>query len=267
MDEQVKAIFERLGVNPEDRDKTLIKKNMTGKITEKGRKLLVKYQVEIDVNLVFEASLTELKNSVRLTIAEAKPKVAFAEAKKEISGFSGDTHYRFLPVEERVVLYRNDPQWQGVKSAIQPVVHFSSTLGNSRTVIQFEDPFPVSISPLSNLEDLQSEIGDKREWSGLKAKVVETENPDLSVGSTYTGSVTIKKIPSHFELPELRGGPRVINSDIAFEIYTNFQSEDTTRALGMYPLMRYYFDCGAKDFKAIISDSDTRTDEMTYFLK
>jgi hypothetical protein len=139
--------------------------------------------------------------------------------------------------------------WKGILCTITGANRMENKRGGYFTESTFKTPFAPNISPIAVRKRYVSELGDFRYFRNIEATVVKTDNPLLTVGKTYTGSILVEKIP---HVKETAVG--TIRGDTAYRVTNRFGTDQETLALGFHLWTEYYIDHGQKSFSAVIAN-------------
>lgn len=148
--------------------------------------------------------------------------------------------------------------WKGIVCTIRASDHLVNTRDGFNTTVDFYPPVAPAISPIADAARYSKELGDFRFFKNIKAKVTTTNNPILTVGKEYVGSILVEKIPN-----ERMTHLGVFKGDVAYRVTNRFGSDAETLALGFHLWTEYYIDNGQRAFSGIITN--VGDEELRYF--
>jgi hypothetical protein len=148
--------------------------------------------------------------------------------------------------------------WKGIVCTIRASDHLVNTRDGYTTTVDFYPPVAPAISPIADAVRYTKELGDYRFFKNIKATVTATDNPILTVGKEYSGSIIVEKIPA-----ERMTHLGLFKGDVAFRVTNRFGSEAETLALGFHLWTEYYIDNGQRAYSAIIAN--VGDEELRYF--
>jgi len=148
--------------------------------------------------------------------------------------------------------------WKGIVCTIRASDHLVNTRDGFTTTVDFNPPVAPAISPIADVARYAKELGEFRFFRNIKATVAATNNPVLTVGKVYTGSIMVEKIPAE-RLTHIG----LFKGDVAYRVSNRFGSDAETLALGFHLWTEYYIDNGQRAFSGIITD--VGDDELRYF--
>jgi hypothetical protein len=148
--------------------------------------------------------------------------------------------------------------WKGIVCTIRASDHLVNTRDGYNTTVDFYPPVAPAISPIADAARYSKELGDFRFFKNIKAKVTTTNNPLLTVGKEYSGSILVEKIPN-----ERMTHLGVFKGDVAYRVINRFGSDAETLALGFHLWTEYYIDNGQRAFSGIITN--VGDEELRYF--
>jgi hypothetical protein len=170
------------------------------------------------------------ENSGRVTVDNVLP--------KDI-GSLGDTH----------------KAWKGTRCTFVPATRLINERGGKRTVVSFDPPFPMTLSPTVAAKRYEEEIGAERIFDGLKVNVEETNQAALSGKTSVVGRVVVTRISPAASFDDGKGGRVSLNADIAYRVRSEFETPETTFLLGLPPEVDYYISYDRKDLLANLVDT------------
>jgi len=200
-------------------------------------------------NSVFEDSLSR---SVGTYSAQFSPAVQSAQASsilaKHSAGFAAD----LLPVVERAKIGEVYPDWRGVFCSFQPAIEIQR--GSTEKVsIALDKPLPLAPLITADLSRLRSEIGVKRAWKQITAKVTDSTDPNVPNGSSWTGVVYSQPVASSVAITG-PSGKTVINAELAVKMTYDFGGEGANDAMGLPKSVIWYIDTATRSFKLVQVD-------------
>jgi hypothetical protein len=148
--------------------------------------------------------------------------------------------------------------WKGIVCTIRASDNLVNTRDGFNTTVDFYPPVAPAISPIADAARYSKELGDFRFFKNIKAKVTTTNNPVLTVGKEYVGSILVEKIPN-----ERMTHLGVFKGDVAYRVTNRFGSDAETLALGFHLWTEYYIDNGQRAFSGIITN--VGDEELRYF--
>ena len=164
------------------------------------------------------------------------------------SGFAAD----ILEPTLREKLGETNEDWKGVYCSFQPAIKLERGALN-RVTVDLDKPLPISPSAVSNLVRLKSELGSKRSWKGITAKVTSSIDPSVVVGTVWTGSATAEPVPASVAIDGVAGQVSVA-AELAVKLTYDFGSAEANKALGLPQSIIWYIDTATKGYKLIQID-------------
>jgi len=150
-------------------------------------------------------------------------------------------------------------EWKNIVCTIRASDKQLNLRSGYRTEAKFSPAFVPAISPIADKARYEKELGTYRFFSNLKATVTETNNPLLTFGKVYTGSMLVEKIESQRMTPA-----GLMKGDVAYRVTNRFGSKEETLALGFHLWTEYYIDHGQRAFSGIVTD--VGDDDLRYFM-
>jgi hypothetical protein len=221
------------------------------------------FQTTVDVKVtgasINEDSLSRRTGSfsVQATPQIQDPQIADLIS-KYTSGFSAD----LMPLAERAKIGTTQPEWKGIFCTFQPAMKIQRG-STERVLIDLSRPLPVSPLLTADLARLKTEMGVKRSWTGITAKVTESTDPSVSSGSMWTGRVDSTPVTPAVTVTT-PNGKKIVQSEMAVKITYDFGSPEANRALGLPKSVTWYIDSGTRSFKATAVDFGD--DQPIYYL-
>ncbi len=210
----------------------------------------IPYQIRIVPKLKIYATLNKSTVEKDFFVA-ANFGAALGEALKEINPKKGKTITETLDIASRSQLMTSSPDWNGIICGVQPVKKIITETPNGRIVVEFNPPIPTSINPKAIAARYDQELGDYKAFNNVSATVVESTIPAIPVGRSITGNVQVKRIN-----PQENMGRFPLNASRAYRIITQFGSPAETEQLGLKQGVDYLIDEAARDFSAIVVDTN-----------
>jgi len=206
-------------------------------------------QTSLSGNSVFEESLLR---SVGTYSAQFTPSVQSPQAStvlaKHSAGFAAD----LLPPAERAKIGEVYPEWRGIFCSFQPAIEI--TRGSTEKVsISLDKPLPLAPVLKADIGRLRSEIGVKRIWKQITAKVTDTTDPNVPAGSSWTGVVHSQPVASSVAIMG-PNGKTTINSELAVKMTYDFGGESANDAMGLPKSVTWFIDTGTRSFKLVQVD-------------
>jgi hypothetical protein len=214
-----------------------------------GGILVAQQNVTISSLAINEDSLAR---SVGTFSAQVSPEVSSPDVTALLNQYSGGYAADLIDVATRSKIGETFPDWKGVFCSFQPAIKLQK--GSAEKVIaELSRPIPVSPLLTAPLSRLKSEIGVKRTWSGITAKVSESTDPNVPVGSTWTGRVESMPVSSSAAING-PNGRQTIQSELAVKMTYDFGSVAANRALGLPKSVIWYIDTSTKSYKLTAVD-------------
>ncbi len=193
-----------------------------------------------------------LVRSVGTFSAQVTPQVTADEVTALLNQYSGGYAADLVDVSMRSKIGETYPEWKGVFCSFQPTLKIQK--GSAEKVIAaFSKPVPVSPLVTADLERLKSEIGVKRSWTGITAKVSESTDPNVPAGATWTGRVESMPVSA---TAAVNGptGRQSIQSELAVKMIYDFGSVAANKALGLPKSIIWYIDTATRSYKLTVVD-------------
>jgi hypothetical protein len=205
--------------------------------------------VTIKGSAIFEESL---ERSVITYAAQPSPASTAEQVTTALkplrSGFSAD----LLKLDQRAKIGLLHEDWKGVFCTLQPAVRLEHGLSD-KIVVTFDKPLPISPLMVADRQRLLAELGIERAWDGITAKVVESLNSDVAVGTVWTGKAILSKVPAVTDI-DGSDGKVSIQADVAVKLSYDFGSPSINQSMGLPAAMTWYMDTAAKGFKLLQVD-------------
>jgi hypothetical protein len=193
-----------------------------------------------------------LARSVGTFSAQSSPQVSSSEVSALLNQYTGGYAAELLDVGSRAKIGETFSEWKGIFCSFQPAMKIQK--GSTEKVLaDLSKPLPVSPLVIADLARLKSEMGVKRSWTGITAKVTESTDPNVPVGSTWTGRVDSIPVTATAAINGSTGR-QVIQSELAVKITYDFGSVAANKALGLPKSVIWYIDTATKSYKATVVD-------------
>lgn len=232
------------GANLSSRRMAMVPKSMVVNTKLLGGLFTTQTNVTIAGMSIIEESLSR---SVATFSAQATPATESEEVSASLksltSGFTAD----LLTTAERSKIGETYADWKGIFCSLQPAMRIERGL-TEKIIAEFDKPLPVSPLMMASIARMKSEIGVKRSWSGITAKVIESSDPNVPNGSSWTGRVLSQPVKASIEV-DGPSGKVSINADLAVKMTYDFGSAQSNAALGLPSSVIWYIDSATKSFK------------------
>jgi hypothetical protein len=193
-----------------------------------------------------------LSRSVSTFSGSANPVVDSEEVKpiiaKLTSGFAAD----ILAPAARAKIGQTNPDWKGVFCSYQPAIKLERG-STEKITVDLDKPLPISPVVVAGLDRLKSELGTKRIWKGITAKVSSSTDPNVVVGTVWTGGVTSESVAATTTVDGTTGKV-TIQSELAVKLTYDFGSIEANKALGLPKSAVWYIDTATKGYKLMQVD-------------
>jgi hypothetical protein len=239
--------------------KVILDEPLTGlPIVNRGKKPIfggigIDYTINILGALHIVSSVEESTSTTSFQIT-AQPALAQAQAETEVNKRAGTTTTKFVPKADRSTLIDKDQAWEGIVCTVQPGFQITSTLGGGTVITSFDPPLPASVSPKADLSRYDAELKTARTWTGIKATVTQSTNPDIPNGTIATGTVTVSPIDPVVNVTLDDKSVVTIKADLAFEVRADFGTPAMTNNLGVKPVTKFYIDNQRRLYKSVIAE-------------
>lgn len=198
-----------------------------------------KKDVTMNGTFVMESSLVRQSISYKSS-ASAYPDAAEVAAFIASSTGAGDA--TLVGSEDRAHIGEKNPDWAGLFCSVQPATRIQHNAAQN-VVADFSQPVPFGLIVSGDADRLKAELGTKRTWKNIVAKIVESNNTSMPAGSALTGTVTME--------------PAAVSAgggDIAVKITYNFGGADKNQMLGLPSNIVWYVDSAAHTVKSVQVD-------------
>jgi len=193
-----------------------------------------------------------LSRSVVTYSAQFSPTVDSAQSTAIMQKYTAGVSAEILPVAERAKIGETYADWKGVFCSFQPAMEIQRGM-TEKVTISLDKPLPLAPVIVTDIERLRSEIGVKRAWKGITAKVTESSDPDVPVGSSWTGVAYSQPVARSAVLTG-SAGKTVINSELGVKMTYDFGSESANRAMGLPKSVTWFIDTTTKSYKLMQVD-------------
>jgi len=177
------------------------------------------------------------------------------EAKDEAAKNSGTMTYTSVAFNALPQLGDHNPDWRGIACSVLASTGLDSHMGKNTTTVTFDPPLPTSVQPAAAQSRIETEIGDKKVFSNIKASIVKTNHPLLKNLTSVTGTVTITKVSPKVTVKEDNGTVHNISAESAYLMTFDFKSPAITNALGMIPSVTLYLKNSTRTMVANTADT------------
>ncbi len=245
------------GVTNAPADKVIYEKNLKSlPITKTQNVIILTISATIETDLHIKVTGKETVQESKVNIVKLTPDSTLTRstAEKQTAAASGTTTLTNVPFSD----YQNlgkDKAWDGVLCTFVPVTKVLNERGGKKTIATFSPPLPSSVSPKADAKRYETEIGEKRVFSDIVAKIAESDNPDLQGKTSISGTITVEKVDAKQSVDDGAGGKKEIDSDLAYKITYDFGSPAATFALGFPPEVTYFISHSKKDLVANVVDT------------
>jgi hypothetical protein len=188
-----------------------------------------------------------LVRSIASFSAQSTPSSSLDQVNAAVNALSGGYTADLLSVTDRAKIGMLYPDWKGVFCSLQPAIKIENGL-TDKVVIEFDKPLPVSPLLIADFSRLRSEFGVKRSWSAITAKVTDSMNPDVPVGSTWSGRVSLIPVSPTVTI-DGPSGKQQIQAQFAAKITYDFGSASANAAMGLPSSVTWYVDAETNMFK------------------
>ncbi len=259
-DDEAKLVEDCGGIDEAHAADDLINENLRGvAVVAKGKKKIFgpftqDYTITATPTLVLRA--TSEVNVASLTVAAvAEPTSAGTEADAAAKKVSGAATTEMLPLRGRAAALAKLKGWEGIVCTVQPARKITVQTGGSNVVVQFDPPLPHSLSPRALMGRFAVELPKDRQWTGITATILSSDNAAAPAGGVFAGVVTLKKIAATGSVVLPDGTATTVGGDAAFELVVDFGGPEITNALGLKPSTKVYLDQRLHRFGALVTDS------------
>lgn len=188
-----------------------------------------------------------LVRSVSAFSAGSAPTTNAKEVTSVIQGLNRALTAEILEPAARATIGEGQPEWRGVFCTLQPAKKIERG-SSDRVVVEFDKPLPLSPLLLADFGRIKSEIGVKRTWNGVTAKVIESSNLEVSVGSIWTGRVVSEPVSASAQV-DGPSGKVSISASLAVKMTYDFGNPQTNEFLGLPASITWFIDEGTKSLR------------------
>jgi hypothetical protein len=222
----------------------MVPKNMTVTTTLLGGLFTTQTNVAISGLSIDEQSLT--RNIFTFT-AQATPAVDSEEVQSIISNLNSGLTADLVTPADRAKIGETYSDWKGVFCSFQPAkkIERGST---EKVVTELDKPLPLSPLLIADVGRLKAEMGVKRSWTGITAKVVDSSDPEVQVGSSWTGRAFSSPVAASVQV-DGPSGKLNIASDLAVKLTYDFGGARINAAIGLPSSVTWYIDDATNSLK------------------
>lgn len=202
--------------------------------------------VVIDGMAILEDSMNRTVSSFTGSVT---PALDSEDVKPILAKLSGGFSADILEPTPREKLGETNADWKGVFCSYQPAVKLERA-SVERVTVDLDKPLPVSPSVVANIRRLKSELGIKRFWKQITAKVTSSTDPAVAVGTVWTGGATSEPVA-----PTATIDGAAITAELAVKLTYDFGSPEANKALGLPKSITWYLDTASKSYKLIQIDN------------
>lgn len=247
------------GIDPEQPAKELLNLNLASlPIVKRGTQAVlgipVPYSATVLAKLTIQGSMQRsvATSNVAVTVS---PALAQSQGDAEAKRRSGPATTEMLTMDERVALTDSAPAWDGISCTVGAAKRVTNATGAGTTIVKFSPALPASVTPLPDVARFEAELGQPRTFTGITATVEQSSDPTVPVGSTHTGTVTVRRIEPLYDAKLDDGSSVAVGGDMAYEVAVSFGTPAITAALGLKPSTKFFIDNTRRTYKAIVVDS------------
>lgn len=261
MDPALRLIEECGGIDETKASEEIVNENLrgVGVVTNGNRTIFGPFSKDYTVTATPSLALraTSEVNVTNLSFATlAEPEGEGEDADAAAKKASGSYTTEMLPLSGRAAALASLTAWDKIVCTVQPAKKLTVQTGGSNVVVQFDPPLPHSLSPRPVIERFETELPRDRQWTGIKATVVNSNNAAVAAGAVFTGMVSLRKIALNASVAASDGAATTnVAGDVAYELIVDFGGPEVTNALGLKPSTKYYLDARLHRFSAVVADS------------
>lgn len=242
-------------------EEVIYQKNATSEPVKKSQGP-VTVTAATDLAITAKPGVTQQNMTVKIVNIEGPfQNIARRKAEEQAAAKSGRLTIKNLPFNEIPTIADKNPEWERINCTIIPAQEIEARRGSYTTTAAFDPPSPTTLSPRAVAERYLEELGDRREFTGIKATIMSSDNPALQGKTTLTGSVSITKVPATYT-----AGRRTITGDVAYKVVTDFGGVEATFALGFMPEVTYYISFTKGDFAGNVGQTKIADDPTVIFI-
>lgn len=222
-------------------------------------------QVTLGVNVTPARTIQDSKVDI-LSVDGFLSIFAKGTAEDEARAKSGRVVIENVLPKDHTDLGTTHKAWEGVTCTFVGATRLVSERGGIKTIVSFDPPLPMSLSPKPIAERFESDIGDGRVFSDMKVTIEQTGEPALAGMKTITGKVTVQRVDPQTTIRDASGRSVPISGDLAYKMTYEFGSSNTTFLLGLQPEVTYYVSHAKRDLVANIVDTKQPDAEPLVFV-
>jgi hypothetical protein len=196
-------------------------------------------EVVLSSSMVIESSLS---SHVMSFGSVAAPVVQNDEIQNFIDTTKSGYDAKIIDTTTRQKLGEAFPEWSGVFCTLQPASRVITTRAG-RLTMEFSQPIPLGVLVTAPEERLSDEMGVKRTWTKIIAKVTESSNSDIMTGSSFIGRITSEPVT-----------PNVANANLAVRINYDFGGPEQTKTLGFPISMTWQINSDTQTIRSVNVD-------------
>jgi len=198
---------------------------------------------------IFEDSLSR---SVSTFTAQSAPSVNSDQVNALLarynSGFAADV----MEPAGRAKIGVTNADWKGVFCTLQPAVKLERG-STEKVTVSLSKPLPVAPLVVGDIARMKSEIGVKRVWTGITATVSNSTDPNVPVGSVWTGGASSQPVAAS-AIIDGPNGKVTVQAELAVKMSYDFGSDAANDALGLPKSVTWFIDTSTKSFKLMQVD-------------
>ena len=204
-------------------------------------------QVDVNATMIAEISLTR---SVITEQSSASTSGSTEELNAALERYHRGGEATLIDVDSRAKLGETYPEWKGVFCSVQAAKRIDRNF-SGHVAIEFNQPLPFAPMAASNKARFLLEMKAKRAWSGIVAKVTESDDPSASVGTSWTGSVIAEPVAT--SVTTAKG--KAVSADAAVKFTYDFGGAEKTGAIGVPSSAIWYLNFASKSVLLIQLDA------------
>jgi hypothetical protein len=188
-----------------------------------------------------------LSRSIVTYSAQSTPASTLDQVNAQLGALSAGFTADLLKLEERAKIGSLHSDWRGVFCSLQPAIRLEHGM-TDKVAVEFDKPLPINPLVIADVSRLMAEMGSSRSWSGITAKVSDSLNPEIPIGSTWSGRVTSGPVSPVVDI-EGPAGPMRIQAEFAVKLSYDFGSPAANRSMGLPNSVTWYVDSSTNMFK------------------
>lgn len=227
----------------------------------------LKVKTEVILNVEVSPTKTIQKSEIRvLSVDGPFASIALEAAQTEAQKSSATLIIETVEPREYAKLSAKYRMWRGISCTFVAAKRLTHIRGTNVTVVRFDPPLPISLSPKPIAKIFESEIGNHRTFKGIQATIEQSNEEKLRSLNKLVGQISIKKIdPS--DLLNTNTDPTA-NADIGYHMLYNFENPELTQLLGLAPEISYFINFEKRDLvSTLINPRLPNTPVMTFIYK